>query len=304
VEQNQRPPDGAMCAEHPDRLAHYVCARCGSFACLACFHPGVARCERCVRRDPAEAALPLAWERPDGTALARYLATLGSAFAPVRTAPAFARNDVGPARRFALLSVLPLAALAGVIPYTRTLLFRGDFAIQVIGKPTPSGSQIALDVAQAALLQVGLTAVSLAFLLFPFTSLVRAYAPGKQVAAARVLYYRAWLLPAAMLFFYLVVWASPAPAELADAASGAGGASSAAGGADGPPPPLAVTVALIVRMVAPVLLFVAMSATARIACGLGPFMAFVVVAIPIVLMMLSEAFVGLGVSKLLPPPAR
>jgi hypothetical protein len=279
-----------MCAEHPDRLAHYVCPRCGAFACLACFHPSVARCERCVGRDPADAAPPLAWERPDGTPLSRYLATLASAFSPVRTAPAFARGEPGAALRFALLTALPLAALAGVIPHTRTLLFRGDFAIEVIGKPTTE--QIAFDVAQAALLQVGLTLVSVAALLLPFTSLVRAYAPDKQVAAARVLYYRAWLLPAAMACFYLVVWAAPTPPGLLDPA------------AEAVPqgPTLAVAVALLVRMIAPVLLFVAMSATARLACGLGPLMSFVVVAIPIVLMMVAEALAGVGVNQLLPPP--
>lgn len=280
-----------MCAEHPDRLAHYVCPRCGAFACLSCFHPAVARCERCVGRDPADAAPPLAWERPDGTPWSRYLATLASAFSPVRSAPAFARGEVATALRFALLTALPLAALAGVIPHTRTLLFRGDFVVELIGKPT--AQQIVLDVAQAALLQVGLTLVSVAALLLPFTSLVRAYAPGKQVAAARVLYYRAWLLPAALAFFYLVVWVSPIPPGLADPAA-----------TDAVPqaPPLAVAVALIVRMIAPVLLFVAMSATARLACGLGPLMSFVVVAIPIVLMMLAEGLVGMGVKQLLPPP--
>jgi len=290
MEENKRPPDGAMCAEHPDRRAHYVCPRCGTFACMACFHPGVSRCDRCVQRDPADAAPPLAWERPESPLLARLFGTLGSAFSPVRTAPAFARGDVAQAQRFALLTALPLAALAGVIPFTRTLLFRGDFAIQVLGKPSPE--QIALDVVQAALLQIGLTAASFACLLFPFTSLVRAYAPGKQTAAARVLYYRAWLLPAALAFYYLVVWATPIPPELA----------AAAGSVDPPMPPFAVTFALIVRMIAPVLLFVAMSATARMACGLGALLSFVVVAVPILLMMVTEAGMGLALNQLMPPP--
>jgi hypothetical protein len=279
-----------MCAEHGDRLAHYVCPRCGSFACLACFHPAVSRCERCLRRDPTDAAPPLPWELRDRPLLARFFGTLGSAFSPVRTAGAFARGEVASARNFALLSALPLAALGGEIPHTRLLLFRGDFAIQVLGKPTEA--QIALDVLQAALLQVALSGLSFACLFLPFISLVRAYAPGKQAAAARALYYRAWLLPAALVFFYLVVWAAPAPAEVADAMSGAGSA----------PPPFAVTIALLVRMIAPVLVFIAMSSTARVACGLGPFMAFVVVAVPIVLMMVAEAFTGLALSQLLPPP--
>jgi hypothetical protein len=158
----------------------------------------------------------------------------------------------------------------------------------VLGKP--SSTQIALDVVQAALVQVALTGIGVACLLLPFTSLVRAYAPGKQGIAARALYYRAWLLPAALVLFYLVVWASPAPPEIAEDASGASA------------PSFVVTLALLIRMIAPVLVFIAMSATARIACGLGPFMAFVVVAVPIVLMMVAEAFVGLAVTQLLPPP--
>ena len=53
-----------------------------------------------------------------------------------------------------LLSALPLALLAGVIPHTRTLLFEGSFKVRVIGTPMPGQFDIALDVARAMGLQL------------------------------------------------------------------------------------------------------------------------------------------------------
>ena len=43
---DQRP----FCAEHPDRLSAGTCARCGRFACEACFHPATGRCTTCHAR--------------------------------------------------------------------------------------------------------------------------------------------------------------------------------------------------------------------------------------------------------------
>jgi hypothetical protein len=226
----------------------------------------------------------LPFEQPEGDGPSRYLRTLASVLSPVRTAPAFAAGELAPARRFLLLSALPLAALAGVIPYTRTLLFVGDFTVRVIGRPTQD--QIALDVLAAAGTQVLISGLELLCLLIPFRSLVRAYAPGRETAAERVVYYRFWILPAALLFLYLVVWAAPVPPAGQSA------------------PPLGIQLAFLVRTFTPVLLFVAMVATARLACGLGPWMSLVVVAIPMALLMLCELLVGAGLSHVMPPPAQ
>jgi hypothetical protein len=280
---DHRAPDGAHCAEHPDRAAHFTCPRCGSYACLPCWHPSVSRCQQCLNRDPTEAAPPLPWEREGVSLPVRFFATLATALRPVRSAPAFAHDNVPAALRFLLLSVLPLALLAGVIPHTRTLLFEGDFRVKLVGHPSSVG--IALDVARAGLVEVGLTAVQLGCLLLPFLSLVRAYAhPQRKHAALRVLCYRMWLLPAALLFFYLAVWAlpTPDPALLQQT------------------PPMGWLLVLSVRLLGTVLLILAMSATARLACGLGPWMSMVVVMVPVMLLLLVEPLATLGAERLLP----
>src|SRR5262245_55070458 len=86
--------------------------------------------------EPPEPPVSIPWERSDEPALKRYFATLASAFRPMRSAAAFARTDLGPAQRFFLLSALPFAMLAGVIPHTRTLMFEGNFNVRVLGHPS------------------------------------------------------------------------------------------------------------------------------------------------------------------------
>ena len=167
-------PEGAVCAVHQERPAAFTCPRCGNYACLFCWHAQSNRCDACLKRDPAAAAPPIAWESGHRAAPVRYVATLGSAFSPVQSAPAFARPDVQPALTFFLLSALPLAALAGVIPYTKTLMFGSSLAVALQGHP--SSAEIAADVVRAMLLQLGLFTLQFAALSLPFLSLVRAYA--------------------------------------------------------------------------------------------------------------------------------
>jgi hypothetical protein len=187
------------------------------------------------------------------------------------------------AQRFALLTAAPFAWLAGVIPYTRTLLFKGSFEVQVVGHP--SAAEIALDVASAGAIQLTLTAIELLSLMLPFVSLVRAYAPTRHHAAARVLYYRVWMLPAAWLLFYAVMWLAPNP----DPAT-MGRAPIAA----------LLLYQLLVTTIVPVLLLMAMGATARLACGLGPFVSIMVVAVPAVLLFVVQSLLQLGVARVLP----
>ena len=59
---SSRAPEGAQCEQHPERAAPFTCPRCGSYACVACWHPAVERCTRCLLRDPTDAAPPIAWE--------------------------------------------------------------------------------------------------------------------------------------------------------------------------------------------------------------------------------------------------
>jgi hypothetical protein len=280
-------PAGATCVRHPERDAQFKCPHCGTNVCFLCWHPAIARCELCLQRDPTEAAPPIPWDDPERPVLQRYFGTLATALSPVRSAPAFARDDLGAARRFLLLTALPLALLSGIIPYTRTLLFEGNFSVRMVG--APSASDIVLDLLLAMGVQLASTSIELLCLLLPFASLVRAYArPGRHAAAMRAMYYRFWLMPGAAMLFYLVIWALPAPDTAALAAQ---------------TPPLGWVLVSFVRVLIPVLLFVAMGSTARLACGLGPFMSMLVVIVPVILWLLVEPLATMGIDQILPPSA-
>lgn len=264
-------PEGAVCAEHSGRPAAFTCPRCGNYACIFCWHALSHRCDACLKRDPAAAAPPIAWEAPNGARVRRYLATLGSAFKPVLSAPAFARPDVGPALTFFLVSALPMAALAGVIPYTKTIMFGSSLAVTLQGNPTPG--DIAADVVRAMLIQLGLFTLEFSALALPFTSLVRAYAEeAKRPAALRALLYRSWMLPAVNLLMFGGLWllpGSPTP--------------------DTPAPWYPVVG--MVQLTLYALLVVTMRATARLACGITPLLSFVVTAVPFVIWMFEQWFV-------------
>jgi hypothetical protein len=248
---------------------------------MSCWHPSVQRCERCMLEDPAAAAPPIPFERRDLSVAKRYFATLATAFSPIRSAPAFASHDVRSALRFGLLTMVPLALLAGVVPYTRTLLFE-HLAIKVVGQP--SGLEIGADVVRAMLIEAGLSAVRFGCLFLPYVTLVRAYAPAERRNAAIVaMLYRGWLLPAGRLFFYVALWTLP-PAEVANTAD----------------PPALWFFVLAVDLAARVLMMMTMGATARLACGLGPFMAFVVVIVPVMLQLLVDPLVSSMVEHILP----
>jgi hypothetical protein len=273
-------PEGAVCAEHNGRPAAFTCPRCGNYACIFCWHALSSRCDACLKRDPAAAAPPIPWEARPRALVPRYFATLASAFRPVRSAPAFARREIGPALRFFLLSALPMAALAGVIPYTRTLMFGSSLAITIQGKP--SSGEITTDVVRAMLIQLGLFALDFGALALPFTSLVRAYAEeAKRPAALRALLYRSWLLPGATLLFYVALWVLPA----------------------GPTPETAsplLPFVMMVQLTFNALLLLSMRATARFACGIGPLLSYTVTAVPLIVWIMIQWFVQLMQPIILP----
>jgi hypothetical protein len=247
---------------------------------MSCWHPSVQRCERCMLEDPAAAAPPIPFERSELSAAKRYFATLATALSPIRSAPAFASNDVRRALRFALLTMLPFALLAGVIPYTRTLQFE-HLAVTLLG--APSELEIGLDVVRAMLVEGGLTALRFGCLFLPFVTLVRAYAPAeRRNAAILAMLYRGWLLPAGQLFSYLVLWTLPPEA------------------ANMVEPPALWFLVLTITLVTRVLMMMTMGATARLACGLGPLMAFVVVIVPVMLQLLVDPLASSAVEQMLP----
>ena len=242
--------------------------------CLFCWHDALDRCDACLRHDPASAAPALPWEQEGLSFGARYLGTLGTAFSPMRSAPAFAAGDLGPAVACFLRSAIPLAVLAGIIPHTRTVLFGPGFSTTLLGQV--STVELVADVIRAAGVQLAYLLVTVLALILPYASLVRAYAPGRQVTAARVLLYRLWLVQGGALLQGLLAWAGPDTAGY-------------------------FNVVALVPFTAQILVMVAMGFAARLACGLGMLMSIVVVALPFLLLILVEGLFALGLLELLGP---
>lgn len=160
------------------------------------------------------------WENAAFSWPRRFVSTLGAAFLPTETARAVADGSLGPALGFALLSALPWAPVWAVVPFTHTLQFKPNLALEVLAKP---GLSVASDVARALAIGLVLSLVSLVTWSVPFASLLKAFAREQdQALATRAAYrtalYRVWLVPFGMSLFWLSVWALPtgAPALMGD----------------------------------------------------------------------------------------
>ncbi len=281
-EPEHRAPEGAYCAQHPQRAAAYTCPRCGNYNCELCWHAGSERCDACLRRDPTGAAPPMPWETSEGGALRRYFATLATALHPNTSAPAFARDDLRNAFRFFLLSALPCAALSGIIPNTKTLLFGGSLQLIVQGHPT--ATQIALDVLIAMLMQTGAFLLDMLAMGLPYTTLVRAYAPERRAVAVRVLFYRSWLVPAATLLFFTLMWCLPTPPGNAPATEAS---------------PV-VSFLLAIQFVMNLVLLISMRSGARLAAGVTPALSYVIVIVAFIVRFMVQLFVETAARGLLP----
>ncbi len=201
-------PKGARCSEHPDRSARFRCPRCGRYTCAFCWDESTKRCRFCVSGDSSKAVVRLPFEDSSRPIVSRVTATLASAFSPLDTARCFSTCEPVLALRFLLLSAFPLSLAAGVIPHTRTLLFRSGFHVHLVGRV--SGSEIALDVLRAMLFQVLLDGIVVTALLLPFVSLAKSYGNNQSShGAIGTVFYRFWLFPGAMLISYLAFWILP-----------------------------------------------------------------------------------------------
>ena len=155
----------------------------------------------------------IAWEHPGHALISRFVGTLGNALRPVRGAPQLVGIRVGPAFRFALLSALPVMVGWGVVPFTATLLFKGNFDVEVISRALP----VWLDVLRAMGLSFAASFVTQLAWALPFVSLLRAFAaspmPAPLVTATgwRFVLYRAWLVPGAGALLMFGMWALPQP---------------------------------------------------------------------------------------------
>ena len=195
------PSPGDMCRVHPERPAVLRCPRCRRPACFSCWQPVQGRCHACVMAFPAEVSPGIPWETEGVSWWRALLGTLRQGFSPSATAPALAHGDVRSALEFALLTWLPFAALQGIIPYTRTLLF-AERSVTLSG--SPAAAHVALDVARAMSLGVLLGVLQLAGMGLAFASLTRAYGlagVANATTAWRTVFYRGFivlLLPSLM----------------------------------------------------------------------------------------------------------
>jgi hypothetical protein len=160
---------------------------------------------------------------------------------------------------FALLTFTPLALLAGVIPFTRTILFGSSLAITHIG--TPTDTEVALDVLVASLLGLGVALLVWLAGAVPYVSLSRAFADrGQPSAPVRLMMYRGWLVPAFAVLFSFLPWVVP------------GGSAE---------------YAQLLAMVPIVLLLASMRSVARMGSGAGPIAAIGIIVVPFLLMQLT-----------------
>ncbi|MET0341487.1 MAG: hypothetical protein ABW252_10840 [Polyangiales bacterium] len=157
---------------------------------------------------------PIGWEDPSRSWPRRLLATLGATFAPVETLLAVAGGEVRPALRFALVVTLPWMLLWAIIPFTHRLAFSPGFVLEVLPIKPGAPASVGLDVLRAAVIGFVLSLISLGALGLSFVSLLRAFADGSReedprTAGIRTMLYRAWVIPFALLGYFLVLWGQP-----------------------------------------------------------------------------------------------
>lgn len=163
---------------------------------------------------PPATSGPIGWEDPARSWPRRLLATLGATFAPVETLLAVAGGPIAPAVRFALAATVPWMLLWAIIPFTHRLAFAPGFALEVLPAKPGAPDSVWLDVLRAAAIGFGLSLVSLGALGISFVSLLRAFADGSRAedprtAGIRTVLYRSWVIPCALLGYFLVLWGQP-----------------------------------------------------------------------------------------------
>ncbi len=257
------PLEGATCAVHGDRTAFRVCPACNRNACLGCWHQSIARCHACLVKD-AKTFPPVPWEDRSRSLPTRFVLTALSALSPDSGATGFARESDTTGAVFALLTIVPFGLVAGIIPYTRTLLFEPAFEVRVIHGADHHA--ILIDVLVAAFTGLLVTTLSWLAVALPYVSLCRAYADrGVPTAPLRLMNYRGWLIPLYLALSSILPWCLPTPVS-----------------------DLAVILSRLLALVPLVLMMAAMRAVARMGSGAGPIATFAILMVPLSLMFLSQ----------------
>lgn len=234
--------------------------------------------------DPAAVTAGVPWEDAERNIVARFFGTLGQAFVPTRSAPSFARDELAPAVRFFGLTFFPLAALAGVIPFTRTIRFEGSFTYSWIDGAPSAG--LVPDVLQAMGLSIVLHGASYLALALAYVSLSKAFGTARaRPAALRVLLYRGWLVP--------LSWNQSLIASLCIAAF-------PLSHFDLESPGWGARLMLLLPMMLLVIFFISIRTTARLASGLASLPSFIVAILPFGLVYAVEGLMRIALGSVLP----
>lgn len=227
--------------------------------------------------NPLELSEPMPWETGQGNIVTRIVRTMVSAARPNRSALAFSMGTVRQALTFGLLLFVPWALLEGVIPYTHHLQF-GERKIFL--STTTTNEAVVFDVLQAMGFSLLIHVTTMLALALPYVSLVRAFSVTHRTdIPLRVVFYRGWLIPFGATIVWLAQWLLPAQ------------------------PPMAVLVVVQLVAVLPLLaFFMSLYATARLASGVGPFAALLVVGVPFTIMQLGQGLVLYLLQPWLPVP--
>lgn len=202
-----------MCRNVPPPVSRAACPL--AFVRVACYIARVPYIEpEEYQPDPplrTQASGPLPWEDPALAWPRRFVSTLGSAFAPLRSIHAVAAGELTPSLTFALLTSLPFMLTWSLVPFTQTLLFKPSFGLELM--PSPS-MPVWLDLLRAAAIGLVLSFLSALSWILPFASLVSAFSNGTRpenpkLAAWRTALYRNWVIPLGLTSFSLIAWGMP-----------------------------------------------------------------------------------------------
>lgn len=148
-----RAPSGALCAVHENAQAHGACDRCGNFVCPLCldpFGPLPGHCAACREREGGGA---IAWERDEGSWLARWWQTTRDVvFRPSATFESARPRSAGPAMGYvAVTGVLMGSVLSALLAFV-LILVAATGMLGDIGRDSDLGWPIVAGIAVALLL--------------------------------------------------------------------------------------------------------------------------------------------------------
>ncbi len=153
------------------------------------------------------------WEDGELSPLMRVTRTLALPLKPLAGAARMVDGRLSPALTFALLTLLPLAFLRGIIPWTHHIWFAPGFGLKV--EEELPWQLLALDIGRAGSFGIVMTVALWLAMALPFVHLLRAFSRKRHAGAIawRTLFYSAWLVPLSLegLLHFGLFWAWPQP---------------------------------------------------------------------------------------------